>query len=381
MVIKNSNIALLSGIVHGDIYISDGIIEGIEPSGKGFVSCDDYIMPGFIDIHVHGGDGYDFMDGSEEAFKKICDFHLAHGTVGLCPTTLTATMDELKRTFDVYRSVKNKCSSHLLGLHLEGPYVSPCQLGAQDPKYAHLPSDKSYYEILDYADGAISIWTVAPELEGTSDLIQVARQYGIKISIGHSDAIYDDVIKAEEAGATMVTHLFSSMSTIKRVDGVRVPGVLESALLSDHLMLELIADGMHVPAPLIKLVLKCVPEDNLILVTDAMRGSGMTCGESVLGSLENGQKVTIRDGVARMPDGVSFAGSIATSDRLLRTIVNQVGLPVDKASRMLSHNPARALGVDDEFGAIDIGRRADLVVMDSKLNVVDVMLSGQSIRS
>lgn len=381
MIFKNCNIVLFDRIFHGNFSTENGIITSISDSIKedGIDMDNAYILPGFVDIHVHGGGGHDFMDRSEEAFIAASDFHLKHGTVALCPTTLTAEMSELFTLFDIYNDVKDKCRARLLGVHLEGPYVSPSQLGAQDPKYAHVPRDGSFDEILSRACDKIAIWTMAPELDGAMDLIKRATEVGIKVSLGHSDCTYDDVVSAKENGATMVTHLFSSMSTIKRVDGVRVPGLLESALISDNLKIELIADGMHVPPPLIKIVLKCVPQENIILVTDAMRGAGQDSGPSILGSLKRGQDVVIRDGVARMPDGISFAGSVATADRLLRTMVESLGVDLPSAARMLSYNPAKALDREDEFGLLEVGRRADFVVLDSNLQVKDVYLASEKV--
>lgn len=381
MILRGGSIVYPDRVEEGDILIKDGCMYPSSSPLSGEETCDIsgcFVMPGFIDLHVHGGGGGDFLDGDEEHFRAALELHLSHGTTALCPTTLTSDLNELYRAFGIYRKIEGCCDTRLLGFHLEGPYVSPGQLGAQDPAYRHDPSDLSYIGILEKGRDIISIWTIAPELPGAEDLIYLLRENGIHVSLGHSDCTYEDVLKAERNGADMVTHLFSSMSTISRRDGVRVPGLLESALISDTLKIELIADGMHVPLPLIRLVLKCVPEDNLILVTDAMRGAGAEGGTSILGSLSRGQEVSIRGGVARMPDGISFAGSVATADRLLRTML-EAGASLPSAVKMLTLNPARALGRDDELGVISEGRAADLVIMDDSFTVRAVLVNGRTV--
>ena len=377
MVLKNGYLVYPDRVEKGDIEIKDNLLfpsssitsSGLDLSGH-------YVMPGFIDIHVHGGGGGDFMDGSKESFKKALNLHLEHGTTSLCPTTLTSSLSELYTSFDIYREVEREVHTRLLGFHLEGPYVSPAQLGAQDSKYRRDPDDLSYKEILERGKDIISIWTVAPELPGAIELIKELNKAGIYTSLGHSECTYDDVLLAIQNGATMVTHLFSSMSTITRHDGVRVPGLLESSLSLNSLKIELIADGMHVPLPLIKLVLKCISRENLILVTDAMRGAGSVSGKSILGSLKNGQEVTIRGGVARLNDGISFAGSIATTDRLLKTMLS-AGVGLSDAVNMLTLNPAIALGKEKYLGSIEKGKVADLVIMDSSFRVKYVFINGK----
>lgn len=316
------------------------------------------------------------MDASLRAFREALAFHLSHGTMTMFPPRPwpVRLMSFLRSSQPSDR--QSQCVSRLEGLHLEGPYVSPEQIGAQDPSYLHLPGDGSLEEILEKGAGAVRIWTIAPELPGAGDLIRRAVENGIAVSLGHSSCTGGDVLRAQAAGASMVTHLFSSMSTITRVHGVRVPGLLESALVSDSLYVELIADGMHVPPELIRLVLRTLPPDHIVLVTDAMRAAGRQGGKSVLGSLRNGQEVEVDGHVARMPGSESFAGSIATADVLLRTMAVTMGLPLHSAVSMLTANPAEALGLHDR-GRLCAGLLADFVILDDRLNVRQVYVGGR----
>ena len=377
----NARLVLQDAVVTGDIVIDSGRIQSVfVPPAPHDCRCIDlcglYLCPGFIDIHVHGGGGHDFMDASLRAFREASAFHLSHGTTTMFPTTMACPLDELFEVFSAFRQAKPVCVSRLEGLHLEGPYVSPEQTGAQDPSYLHLPGDGSLEEILEKGAGAVRIWTIAPELPGAGDLIRRAVENGIAVSLGHSSCTGGDVLRAQVAGASMVTHLFSSMSTITRVHGVRVPGLLESALVSDSLYVELIADGMHVPPELIRLVLRTLPPDHIVLVTDAMRAAGQQSGKSVLGSLRNGQEVEVDGHVARMPGSESFAGSIATADVLLRTMAVTMGLPLHSAVSMLTANPAEALGLHDR-GRLCAGLLADFVILDDRLNVRQVYVGGR----
>ena len=339
-----------------------------------------YLGAGFIDIHVHGGGGHDFMDGTEEAFRGAMASHMAHGTTSMVPTTLTAELDELCQVFDAARKVKSSAYAEnlpeILGLHLEGPFVAPEQAGAQDPKYIKVPSDGSWRDIVKAARGELLIWTVAPELQGADEMCAELRGSGIVFSAGHSSAKYADAVRAIEAGYTMATHLYSSMSTIIRENGYRVPGLLEASLLHDEICAEVIADGLHLPPELLRLIYKTKGRSRMVLVTDAMRGAGMPDGEYLLGSLKRGQTVSVFDGIAHMPDGVSFAGSVCTADRLIRTMTKKAHIPLHEALSMLTENPAREIGVEDRKGKVAAGYDADLVLFDEDINIRGVWCRG-----
>lgn len=339
-----------------------------------------YVSPGFIDMHVHGGGGHDFMDGTVEAFLGAAETHARYGTTSMVPTTLTCSDEELMNVFAVYREAKrlNTRGARFLGLHLEGPYFSPRQSGAQDPAYLKTPRAEEYEAIL-AASADIIRWSVAPELEGALEMGRELRRRGILASVAHTDAVYEEVVQACEAGYTHVTHLYSAMSTVTRRNAFRYAGVVEAAYLIDGMTVEIIADGIHLPAPLLQFVCKFKGPDKTALCTDAMRGAGMPDGETILGSLANGQRVVVEDGVAKLPDRTAFAGSVATADRLVRTMIELAGVPLAEAVRMMTLTPARILGVDDRKGALAEGRDADLVIFDQSIHVKTTISEGHVI--
>ncbi|HIW74032.1 MAG TPA: N-acetylglucosamine-6-phosphate deacetylase [Firmicutes bacterium] len=337
-----------------------------------------YLAPGFIDIHCHGGGGHDFMDATPQAFIGAAETHARTGTATLLPTTLAGDDEDLRQTFEAFRQVKQTgCrGANMPGLHLEGPYFSAEYKGAQDEKYLRCPRPADYRRIAAWADGAILRWSAAPELPGAGEFFTFLREEGIVPSIAHTSAAYDDVLEAYENGCRLITHLYSGMSTITRVRGFRVPGVVESAYLIEGMRAELIADGCHLPAPLLRLAYKGKGAENLVLVTDAMRGAGMPEGESILGSRRRGQRVVVENGVAYMPDRSCFAGSVCTADRLVRTMVQQAGVPLCEAVRMITATPAAAMGWRRK-GAVAAGMDADLVLFDEAIHVSLTMAEGR----
>lgn len=339
-----------------------------------------YVSSGFIDIHTHGGGGYDFMDGTVEAYVGAAETHARYGTTALLPTTLTSTFEELMNTFAVYKEAvkKNTKGAKFLGLHLEGPYFAYNQRGAQDPQYLRNPEPEEYNKILAESDDIVR-WSLAPELPGAFDFGKTLTPRNILPSIAHSDAIYEEVLDAFNAGFTHVTHLYSAMSTITRRNAFRYAGVLEAAYLIDDMTVEIIADGVHLPKSLLQFVYKFKGPDKTALCTDSMRGAGMPDGESILGSLDKGQKVILEDGVAKLPDRSAFAGSTATTDRLVRTMVNVAEVPLVEAVRMMTLTPARIMHIDKKKGSIEKGKDADFVIFDDNINVSHTILEGNVI--
>ena len=387
-IFTNARIVLPDTILD-DHYLSvkNGVIESIgkgTPDREQLNSCTtvdcggQYLSPGFIDIHCHGGGGADFMDGHMEDILTAARAHLIHGTTGICPTTLTCSDEELFTFFESFRQAREVTEQmpHLLGIHLEGPYFSPAQAGAQPPKYLVHPRPEHYHEILRRGQGNIVRWSAAPELPGALELGDELAGKGIKVSMGHSDAGFEDIVNAMEHGYSQITHFYSAMSTITRKRGRRVLGLIECGYLFDRLKVEIIADGIHLPPELLKLILKCKNHDDICLVTDSMRGAGMPDGPSLLGSKKNGVPVIIEDGIANMPDFSSFAGSVATTDRLVRVMVQKAGLPVWKAVKMASLNPASFLGIQETYGSIQPGKSADLLIFDDDIRISSVYVSG-----
>lgn len=337
-----------------------------------------YISPGFIDIHVHGGGGYDFMDGNENAFLEIAAIHAKYGTTAMVPTTLTGTKEEILHTLEVYDRAdkKNISGAQFLGMHLEGPYFAMNQRGAQDPRYIRDPDPEEYMDIIAHSD-SIRRWSAAPELEGAIPFGRYLKSKGILPAVAHTDAIYEDVVLAFENGYTLATHLYSGMSGVTRRNAFRYAGVIESAFLLDGMDVEVIADGVHLPEPLLKLIYKVKGPDRIALITDAMRGAGMPEGESVLGNYKTGLKVIIEDGVAKLPDRSSFAGSVATADRLVRTMVKTARVPLTDAVRMITHTPARIMGVSESKGSLAVGKDADIVIFDRDIHIKSTIIKGK----
>ena len=384
--IKNGRIITSHRIIeNGSILIDDNVIIEIgegDISPKADVVLDakgNYVSPGFIDIHIHGGGGSDFMDGTVKDFLTIAETHMKYGTTALVPTTLTAEKEDLLHTLDIYKkaNAKNKAGAQFMGMHIEGPYFAMSQRGAQDPRYIRKPDKKEYSEIIEKAEGIIARWSAAPEIDGAMEFGRYLLAHNILPAIAHTDAVYDDVINAFENGYTLATHFYSGMSGVSRRNAFRYAGVIESVYLMDEMDTEIIADGIHLPKPLLKLIYKIKGVDRIALITDAMRAAGTNVKESILGSKKNGLKVLVEDGVAKLPDRTSFAGSVSTTDRLVRTMVNVAGISLIEAVRMMTLTPARIMKVENNKGSLAAGKDADVVIFDENINVQTTIVGGK----
>ncbi|HEX5555791.1 MAG TPA: N-acetylglucosamine-6-phosphate deacetylase [Chitinophagaceae bacterium] len=353
----------------GDISVAGA--KEIDAGGK-------YISPGFIDIHVHGGGGHDFMDGSVDAFLKIAETHARYGTTSMLPTTLTSEKEELLQTLTLYKQAdkQNLAGAAFLGMHLEGPYFAMNQRGAQDPRYIRNPDPEEYKDILSHSSD-IRRWSAAPELDGSIAFARYLKSKGILVALAHTDAIYEEALIGFENGFTLATHFYSCMTGVTRTYVFRYAGVVECAYLIDEMDVEVIADGIHCPPPLLKLIYKIKGVDRIALITDSMRAAGMPPGESILGSKHNGLKVIVEDGVAKLPDRSSFAGSVATTDRLVRTMVKMAGVPLLDAVRMASKTPASILGIGQRKGSLTPGKDADVVIFDENIEIQQTIVKGR----
>lgn len=385
-IIQNAVILTPFRQVPGSVVVEGGVISQVLPGENAGARSGDllidargrYLSPGFIELHTHGAGGCDFMDGSIEAIVKACRTHLSHGTTALLPTTLSSQDEELfENLANIDRAAEIRDGMpEILGVHLEGPYFSPAQNAAQDKRYIKAPAREEYERI--YANcPSIKLWSVAPELPGAQEMGRWMRANGIIGSIGHSDAVYEDVESAVENGYRMITHFFNGMSRLTRRDAKMYLGVAESGLCFDDLTVEIIADGRHLPPSLLKLIYKVKGPDRICLVTDSMRAAGTDVQESILGSLKNGQRVIIEDGVAYMPGKTSFGGSVATADRLVRTMHREADVPLTDAVKMMTVTPARILGVDDRIGSVAPGLDADLLLFNEDVSISLVMIKGK----
>ena len=382
--ITGGRIILPDGIVQGVLVIENGKIREISesvPAGAGTIdAAGAYVSPGFIDMHTHGAGGSDFMDCTVEAYLKAARMHAVHGTTLLFPTTLTSTDELLFESASTYRKAvpENREGAAFGGMHLEGPYFSPVYAGAQDPRYLRNPRPEEYLKILDKCPDIVR-WSFAPELDGASGFVAELHRRGIVASIAHTDATFAECDIAFKAGATHMTHFYSCMSTISRRNAFRYAGTIEYGYWQDGLTIEIIADGIHVPADLLRLILKIKGTGRISLVTDSMRAAGMPEGKSILGGLSDGQEVIVEDGVAKLMDRSAFAGSVATADRLVRTMINEAGCSVLQAVKMITENPARVMGIYGRKGSIEPGKDADIVIFDENVNVSRTIVNGKII--
>lgn len=372
----------------GSITITNGKI--VEVNGKtckasnGLETLDmhgAFVVPGFVDLHCHGALGEDFMSANEEAVKKAALFHLWHGTTSLLPTSLSAPLPALISMLKSIQSVMQKgIAPNLVGVHIEGPYLSKLQCGAQDSRYLKNPDPEEYLKILEFSS-IIRRWTIACELPGALKLGEILSQRNILPSIGHSNAQFSEVVDAVSSGFRLVTHLYSGTSLVTRKQGIRYPGVVESTFLLDDLAAEIIVDGMHLPAALVQLVFKIKGADNVIMATDAMAAAGMGDGVYRLGDAETGQDVSVHDGVAWTSSGEAFAGSIATADHLLHKAVLWAGISLKDAVTSLSVTPAKLADLYSRTGSLEPGKDADILVLDDNLQILMVIAKGCIVRS
>ena len=386
--INNGKVILADKIIpNGTVLVENGMIAGVEEGNVDFADAlvidakGNYISPGFVDIHVHGGGGHDFMDGTEEAFLKVAEIHAQHGTTSIMPTTLTAEKEDILHTLEIYEkaNLNNNRGASFIGMHLEGPYFSMAQRGAQDPKYIRDPEPSEYMEILTHSS-SIKRWSAAPERKGAIEFGKVLCERSILPSMAHTDAVYEEAKNAFDNGYTLLTHFYSAMSGVTRKNASRYAGVIEAGYLHDTLDVEIIADGIHLPAPLLKLIYKIKGADHTALITDAMRGAGMPEGESILGNINSGIKVILEGGVAKMPDRSSFAGSVALADRLVRTMIKMAEVPLLDAIKMITATPARIMKLNDKIGSLKKGMDADILVFNQDIEMKSIFIKGNQIK-
>lgn len=372
---------------NGSVLVRDGKIAAVnQPCPDGVAVLDaagGYILPGFIDLHVHGGGGADFMDASPDALRTMAHTHAKFGTTGFCPTSMTSTNDVLERAIKCYLEVgeKETGGAELLGIHLEGPYFSAASKGAQPVGEQRVPSREEMEHIIALGEGKIVRWDEAPELPHTDVFATVTQEHGIMASIAHTDGVAADANRAFELGFSHVTHFYSATTTGRKINGWCYSGVNEATYLNDDISIEVIADGMHIPREHMLLAYRIKGADKMALITDAMRAAGTDVEHSVLGAKDTGVPVIIKDGVAQLPDLSSYAGSIGTMDRALRVAHVKYGIPLVDAVKMVSLTPARLIGRDGDKGSLTVGKDADVVVMDAAFAVRDVFVRGTKIKN
>ena len=378
--IKSDRIILENRIFDGYVYFEDGVIIDVtteeRPANEVYDVTGSYVSPGFIDIHTHGGGGYRF-EGSTEEIVQGCNFHLMHGTTSICPTVSAAPFASMATSAQNIRAAMAdlRVKGTILGVHMEGPYLSAKQAGAQCPTHITPPVEEDYLPFIRENSDVIARWTYAPENDAEEKFAKTLREYGIVASAGHTDAIYDDMQRAYENGCALVTHLYSCTSTITRDHGFRRLGVIETAYLTEGMFVEIICDGKHLPPELIRLIYKIKGADRIALVTDSLALAGT---EQTHGFMQDTEFI-IEDGVCKLMDRSAFAGSIATADRLVRVAVQEAGIPLLDAVRMITLTPAVIMKLAQK-GRIAHGMDADLVIFDENMQIEAVFAKGDLIQ-
>jgi len=340
-----------------------------------------YFSPGFIDIHVHGGAGSDFMDATGPDVERVFRYHAAHGTTALCPTTATAPLGEMLAALEAvaaYRSAGQRWG-RALGAHIEGPYLAMTKRGCHLPEHVRNPEEREWKQILER--GPVATMTLAPELEGARELIEELHRRGARASAGHSEALYHEMEAAVAWGVTHVTHLYCAMTDAlsnrwRLTPHPRAAGMVEAVYLNDKLSSELISDGKHLSREMLRLAFRNKGPEKLAIVTDAMRGAGMPDGAYAFGP-RHGLLAVVRNREARIPDGTALASSVFPMNEMVRTLAELVGCPLWQAVRMASLTPAEIIGVAGELGSLAPGKRADVIVFDEGLNVSATFLGGR----
>jgi N-acetylglucosamine-6-phosphate deacetylase len=347
---------------------------------------DRYLVPGYVDLHIHGGDGADFMDGDADAFRTVCQAHLRHGTTSLLPTTTVARHEQILAVLDLCRRFRKEDTggARVLGAHFYGPYFGHEAAGCHPSASLRDPILAEYDEYLSYA-GAICTATVAPELPGAEGFVRACRERGIRCNAGHTHATFEQMEQAVKWGVRHIDHLFCAMSDRARLRQTQTypmrGGVMEATLFFDDLTTEVIADGKHLQRELLLLAYKIKGPDRLALATDCNRALDRPDGEYLFGPRDGGEPILKRDGVGIMPDGNSLASSVVGMDHCVRTFHELTGVPLVEVIRMASLTPARIAGWEREIGSIEVGKRADLLVLSKDLRIELVYRDGVEQRS
>ncbi len=375
--IRSDLIVLRDRVFDGYIYFENGKITEVSekeyPVLREYDLMGYYVSAGFIDIHTHGGGGNAF-EGSVDEIVDGCNFHLKHGTTSICPTVSAAEIGSMEKSLQNIEKAMGdiRLKSNIIGAHLEGPYLSRAQAGAQCADFITAPVESEYMPLLNKYGGIIARWTYAPENDKDERFAKALKEYGVVASAGHTDAIYDDMTRAVDNGCRLITHLYSCTSTVTRDHGFRRLGVVETAFLLDDIFVEIICDGKHLPPGLIKLIYKIKGADRIALVTDSLALAGTDKTHGFMQSTE----FIIEDGVCKLVDRQAFAGSIATADRLVRVAVKDAEIPIVDAVKMITETPAKIMGLAEK-GRLSAGADADFTVFDSDINIKNVFVGGR----
>lgn len=331
-----------------------------------------YVVPGGVEIHVHGGGGRDFMECTEDAFRQAVKTHMRHGTTSIFPTLSSSTVPMIEQAAETCTRLMQEKDSPILGLHLEGHYLNMAMAGGQMPENIKNPDPNEYIPIVERWN-CIKRWDAAPELPGAMQFGKYITAKGILASVAHTQAEFEDIRTAYEAGYTHATHFYNAMPGFHKRREYKYEGTVESCYLMDDMTVEVVADGIHVPPTILRLIYKIKGVERTCLITDALACAASDSQEAF------DPRVIIEDGVCKLADRSALAGSVATMDRLIRTVVQKADIPLEDAIRMASETPAKIMGVYDRKGSLQKDKDADILVLDSELNVRAVWAMGQLI--
>ncbi|NUT30079.1 MAG: N-acetylglucosamine-6-phosphate deacetylase [Streptomyces sp.] len=369
LILTGANVVMPTGTLkEGQVVIDGTRITGTAPENAHRIDLTGHwLLPGFVDIHNHGGGGASFTSGSPDDVVTGIHTHRLHGTTTLVASTVTGDMDFLTHRAGLLSELAEQ--GDIAGIHFEGPFISPCRKGAHSEQLLRDPDPADVRKLIDAARGHATMVTLATELPGGIDSVRLLADHGVIAAIGHTDATYEQTVEAIEAGATVATHLFNAMPPL----GHREPGPIAALLQDERITVELINDGTHLHPAALQLAFRHAGADRVAFITDAMDAAGFGDGRYMLGPLE----VEVADGVARLVEGGSIAGSTLTLDRAFKRAVTIDRLPVEDAVAALSANPARLLGRYDRIGSLEPGKDADLLVLDSDFDLKGVMRRGE----
>ena len=331
-----------------------------------------YIVPGGIDMHTHGGGGRDFIEGCEDAFREAVNAHLKHGTTSIYPTLSSSTIPTIEAACNVCEKLMAEENSPVLGLHIEGSYINPKEAGAQNPVLIKAPVIYEYETLLSKYK-CIKRWDEAPELPGSVRFIKTCNMHGVLTARTCTRATYKDVVEAHKAGMTHAAHFYNAMPVVYKEHEFKVPGTVESVYAMQDMTVEVIADGLHVPPVMLKVLHKIKGVEHTALITDSLAYAASE------GDVSAEPRVIMEDGVCKLADRSALAGSIATMDTLIRTCIQKANIPMEDTFRMASETPAKIMGVFDRKGSIEEGKDADIIVFDKDINLNYVMQMGNEV--
>ena len=360
----------------GSLLVDENKIVSITPCNLGIIGADIidvkglHLVPGGIELHVHGGGGRDFMEGTEEAFEVAVKAHMQHGTTAIFPTLSSSSIPMIEAASETCTKMMQDSDSPIMGLHLEGPYFSLQMAGAQIPEYIIPPRPEDYIPLIEKYP-CIRRWDAAPEIEGTVPFGEYITSKGVVAAIAHTGAGFKEVKAAHNAGFNHATHFYNAMPGFHKYHEYKHEGTVESVYLIDDFTVEVIADGIHVPPIILSLVHKLKGVERTCLITDALACTASDSNEAF------DPRVIIEDGVCKLADRSALAGSIATMDRLIRTCVHMADIPLEDAVRMASETPAKVMGIFDRKGSLELGKDADMMILDKALNLRGVWSMGK----